>query len=371
MNHLLRGHAPISDDGWELIDAEARERLDRRARGPAAGRLRRPARLGALGDQPRPGRGGRRRRATGCRPSAAGCCRWSSCGRRSPSRSRNCAPATAGPRTSTSTTSTSPPARLASAENAAVFAGWARPGSRGSRASARTRRSPAATKSIATRAGWQPRSSCCCATGSAAPTGWRSSGDDYTHVVETAEHGGYPLFQHLREILEGPLVWTPGIEGAVVVSLRGGDFLFESGQDVAVGYDVARRGRRPPLPRGVVQLPGRDPGGRGRDPLSRRRCPRRRKSWPSRPTAAPGRASPSSGRRPSRARSTRSCWRSASSRRRRRPRAPTTEADAVNGASRRGRAASTGACARRSRARCPPRGSAPARWSSPARTSRR
>jgi uncharacterized linocin/CFP29 family protein len=55
-------------------------------------------------------------------------------------------------------------------------------------------------------------------------------------VVETAEHGGYPLFQHLRQILEGPLVWTPGIEGAVVVSLRGGDFLFESGQDVAVGY---------------------------------------------------------------------------------------------------------------------------------------
>src|SRR4051794_34469589 len=27
MNHLLRGQAPISDDGWKLIDTEARERL--------------------------------------------------------------------------------------------------------------------------------------------------------------------------------------------------------------------------------------------------------------------------------------------------------------------------------------------------------
>jgi uncharacterized linocin/CFP29 family protein len=27
VNHLLRDHAPISDAGWRLIDAEARERL--------------------------------------------------------------------------------------------------------------------------------------------------------------------------------------------------------------------------------------------------------------------------------------------------------------------------------------------------------
>ena len=27
MNHLLRSHAPISDEGWELLDGEARERL--------------------------------------------------------------------------------------------------------------------------------------------------------------------------------------------------------------------------------------------------------------------------------------------------------------------------------------------------------
>jgi uncharacterized linocin/CFP29 family protein len=61
--------------------------------------------------------------------------------------------------------------------------------------------------------------------------------DQYTRVVETAGHGGYPLLDHLRKILDGPVVWAPGVEGAVVVSQRGGDFRFESGQDFAIGYD--------------------------------------------------------------------------------------------------------------------------------------
>jgi uncharacterized linocin/CFP29 family protein len=59
----------------------------------------------------------------------------------------------------------------------------------------------------------------------------------YRNVLETGEHGGYPLLDHLRKILDGPLVWAPGVHGAVVVSLRGGDFLFESGDDLSVGYD--------------------------------------------------------------------------------------------------------------------------------------
>jgi uncharacterized linocin/CFP29 family protein len=56
-------------------------------------------------------------------------------------------------------------------------------------------------------------------------------------VLETSEHGGYPLLDHLRKILGGPLVWAPGVEGGVVGSLRGGDFLFDSGQDLSIGYD--------------------------------------------------------------------------------------------------------------------------------------
>ena len=55
-------------------------------------------------------------------------------------------------------------------------------------------------------------------------------------MAETTEHGGYPLFEHLGRIIGGSIVWAPGVEGAVVVGLRGGDFLFESGQDLSIGY---------------------------------------------------------------------------------------------------------------------------------------
>ncbi|MBV8160713.1 MAG: bacteriocin family protein [Acidimicrobiia bacterium] len=62
-----------------------------------------------------------------------------------------------------------------------------------------------------------------------APTG-------YTGIIETTEHGGYPLLDHLHQILGGPVVWTPGIDGAAVLSLRGGDFVMDVGQDVSIGY---------------------------------------------------------------------------------------------------------------------------------------
>jgi uncharacterized linocin/CFP29 family protein len=58
----------------------------------------------------------------------------------------------------------------------------------------------------------------------------------YTGVIESTEHGGILVFDHLRKILDGPIVWAPGVDGAVVLSLRGGDFLFESGQDLSIGY---------------------------------------------------------------------------------------------------------------------------------------
>jgi len=73
--------------------------------------------------------------------------------------------------------------------------------------------------------------------GVAGPYGLALGPDTYTGVIETTEHGGYPLFEHLRHITGGPLVWTPGVEGAVVVSQRGGDFILESGFDFAIGYD--------------------------------------------------------------------------------------------------------------------------------------
>jgi len=68
------------------------------------------------------------------------------------------------------------------------------------------------------------------------PYGLAICPDLYTRIVESTEYGGHLLFDHLREILGGPLVWAPGVEGGVVLSLRGGDFQFESGQDLSIGY---------------------------------------------------------------------------------------------------------------------------------------
>lgn len=60
----------------------------------------------------------------------------------------------------------------------------------------------------------------------------------YTGVTETTEHGGYPVFEHLRQILGGPVVWAPAVEGAVVLSQRGGDFVMTVGQDFSIGYQA-------------------------------------------------------------------------------------------------------------------------------------
>jgi uncharacterized linocin/CFP29 family protein len=58
----------------------------------------------------------------------------------------------------------------------------------------------------------------------------------YTGVIETTQRGGYPVFEHLRLILGGPVVWAPGVDGAMVVSMRGGDYELVSGEDVSIGY---------------------------------------------------------------------------------------------------------------------------------------
>jgi uncharacterized linocin/CFP29 family protein len=57
----------------------------------------------------------------------------------------------------------------------------------------------------------------------------------YTDLTDTTKLG-YPVLEHVRRLLDGPLVWAPGLVGAVVVSLRGGDFELTVGQDFAIGY---------------------------------------------------------------------------------------------------------------------------------------
>ena len=61
----------------------------------------------------------------------------------------------------------------------------------------------------------------------------------YTGVIESTEYGGYPVLEHIHLILGGPVVWGPGVVGAVVLSVRGDDFSLSCGQDLAVGYATA------------------------------------------------------------------------------------------------------------------------------------
>ena len=61
--------------------------------------------------------------------------------------------------------------------------------------------------------------------------------DQHRAVIETAEHGGYPLMEHLRQIVGGPIARAAGLSGGVLLSQRGGDFLLDIGQDISIGYD--------------------------------------------------------------------------------------------------------------------------------------
>jgi uncharacterized linocin/CFP29 family protein len=42
--------------------------------------------------------------------------------------------------------------------------------------------------------------------------------------------------EHVRRLLDGPIVWAPAVDGAVVLSVRGGDFELTVGQDFSIGY---------------------------------------------------------------------------------------------------------------------------------------
>ena len=59
--------------------------------------------------------------------------------------------------------------------------------------------------------------------------------DEYTALAETRDHG-YPVLEHVKRIVDGNIVWAPAIEGAFVVTTRGGDFELNIGQDVSIGY---------------------------------------------------------------------------------------------------------------------------------------
>jgi uncharacterized linocin/CFP29 family protein len=236
-NHLLREHAPITDAGWKAIDEEARERL---LPGLAARRL--VDFSGPHGWELSATNVGRVEHANVSEQKGVEANRRIVLplielrSRFTVSREE----LRAGDRGAEDVDFESLDAaaqRIVDAENTAVFHAWPKAGIEGITAS-----SP--HKPIARANSFDDYPGCVARAtelllrnGIAGPYGLALGREDYTSVVETAENGGYPLLDHLRNIIKGPIVWAPGVSGAVVLSMRGGDFDFQSGQDLSVGYE--------------------------------------------------------------------------------------------------------------------------------------
>jgi uncharacterized linocin/CFP29 family protein len=237
MSHLLREHAPITEAGWSVIDKEARERLTPAlaARklvdfsGPhgwahSATNL---GRVEPVAGAPADGVEAVRRRVLALVELRAPF----------PLSRSELRDADRGAEDVELAALDAAAHRIATAENSAIFHGWAAAGIVGIAEAA-------AHDSVALGEDCElyPRHvakavDALLSAGIDGPYGLALGPEAYTHVLEHAEHGGYPLLDHLRKIIGGPLVWAPGVRGAVVVSQRGGDFLMECGDDLSVGYD--------------------------------------------------------------------------------------------------------------------------------------
>jgi uncharacterized linocin/CFP29 family protein len=237
MNHLLRGHAPLTDSNWKLLDDEARDRLA----GPLAARRlvdfvgpqgweHSSTNLGRV-ESVEVGEEGVKALQRRVLPLVE--VRVDFTVSRSEMRDDDRGAVDVDLESLDLAAH-----QIAIAENSAVFNGWAKAGIQGVVESSPFEPEPLGasadsyTRSVA-RAIEGLREA-----GVEGPYGLALGPDEYIKVIETAEHGGYPLFDHLRKILDGgQIVWAPGLSGAVAMSLRGGDFLFESGQDLSIGYD--------------------------------------------------------------------------------------------------------------------------------------
>jgi uncharacterized linocin/CFP29 family protein len=237
MNHLLRSLAPITDSAWELLDTEAKERLTAAlaARklvdfaGPrgwkhSATNL---GRTTAVASAPCEGISALQRRVL---PLVELRADFTVSLAELRDHDRGALDLDLDDLDAASK-------RIAVAENIAVFHGWQDAAITGIAEASPHKAKPLGKNAEAYPGPVAQAVELLLQSGVGGPYGLALGPDEYTRVAETAEHGGYLLLRHLREILQGPIVRAPGVKGAVVVSLRGGDFLFESGQDLSIGYE--------------------------------------------------------------------------------------------------------------------------------------
>jgi uncharacterized linocin/CFP29 family protein len=63
-------------------------------------------------------------------------------------------------------------------------------------------------------------------------------------LLSAASEDGYPIRKRIeRQLIDGPFVWAPAIKGAVLISMRGGDYELTVGQDLSIGFAHYERSR--------------------------------------------------------------------------------------------------------------------------------
>ena len=58
----------------------------------------------------------------------------------------------------------------------------------------------------------------------------------YAGLTQATGPGGFPVLEVVKHIIDGALVWAPAVNGAIVLSTRGGDFELTVGRDLSIGY---------------------------------------------------------------------------------------------------------------------------------------
>lgn len=58
----------------------------------------------------------------------------------------------------------------------------------------------------------------------------------YTGLRKASDPNGYPILSRVEKLIDGQIVRAPAIDGAAVLSVRGGDFVLTLGQDFSIGY---------------------------------------------------------------------------------------------------------------------------------------
>ncbi|MGA2825342.1 MAG: family 1 encapsulin nanocompartment shell protein [Streptosporangiaceae bacterium] len=61
------------------------------------------------------------------------------------------------------------------------------------------------------------------------------STDAYDAISVTSNHG-YPIRHQIDRLFDGEILWAPAIDGAFLLSARGGDYTLSLGQDLSIGY---------------------------------------------------------------------------------------------------------------------------------------